>query len=246
MTADKSLPFNCSKKIRQQKRLKLLNFLGLPSFDLIFVTETWLYQDIEVCKVFPLLNKHSIFAKRDRSGGENSGVLKEDKNDFNFNYSELNLIFDQTLKNGQSNDSAVDFSFLSIKSHIYCHMFLGIYNRATVSPYGIEANLLADWISSCRANLITMFPTLSPFWGTSISMIFVRQQLLVIMITPKVSRYKLIKLISKPLFLSLLVRLVAFWINFLIPILSDSIVMWTLNSIPFLALFLLLNLPISY
>ena len=45
---------NAQSVISLQQRLKLLNFLSLDSPDLVFVTETWLYPEIEDSEVCPL------------------------------------------------------------------------------------------------------------------------------------------------------------------------------------------------
>ena len=90
--------------------MKLLNFVNLHSPDLIFVTETWLYPKIEDSEVFPLKCSYSINAGRDRSGGEHGGVFIAGWRDFKFNYSELILKNDQTLKIGHSNNFVVAIS----------------------------------------------------------------------------------------------------------------------------------------
>ena len=139
---------NAQSVISLQQRLKLLNFLSLHSPDLVFVTETWLYPEIEDSEVCPLKCNYSIIARQDRSGGEHGGVLVAAKKDFCFNYSDLTQKIGRNMKIGQINDFAVAISITTIQGS---HLFLLIYNPPSTSPYRIEANLLADWISSCYA-----------------------------------------------------------------------------------------------
>ena len=128
--------------------MKLLNFLSVHSPDIVFITETWIYPKIEDSEVFPLNCNYSIIARRDRSDGDHGGVLIATKKDFSYNYSDLTKEIDKTLKIGHINDFAVA---ISIDTLLSSHMFLLIYNPPSTSPYRIEANLLADWISSCHA-----------------------------------------------------------------------------------------------
>ena len=157
---------NVQSKISLQQRLKLLNFSSVQLLDLISVTETWLYPEIEVSETFPLKCNNSLIARRDHFGGEHGGVLNAAKKDFSFNYSDLTLKIDHTLKIGEINDFAVAISIQS------SHMFLLIYNPTSTSPYRTEVNLLVDRISSWHAefdfpptmlNSIKMFSTPSPF-----------------------------------------------------------------------------------
>ena len=135
--------------------MKLLNFLNFHSIDSIFVTETWLYPEIEHSELFPRNFNYPIIARRDRSGGEHDGVLIAAKKDFSFNYSELTLKIDQNLRIGLINDFAVAVSIVSIQSS---HMFLLIYNPPSALLYRIEGKLLADRISSCHAKFVDNVP----------------------------------------------------------------------------------------
>ena len=137
---------NAQSVISLQQRLKLLNFLSFHSPDLVFVTETWLYPEIEDSEVCPLNCNYSIIARRDRSGGEHGGVLIAAKKDFCFNYSDLTHTIDRNMKIGQINDFAVAISITTTQDS---HLFLLIYNPPSTSPYRIEASLLTDCISSC-------------------------------------------------------------------------------------------------
>ena len=136
--------------ISLQQRLKLLNFLDLHSPDSVFVAETWLYLDIEDSEVIPLNCNHSTIARQDRSGGEHGSVFNAAEKDFSFNYS------GQTLKIGQINNFAVGISIVSIQNS---HMYLLIYNPPSVSLYRLEANHLADLISSCHVKFGNNVPT---------------------------------------------------------------------------------------
>ena len=78
-------------------------------------------------------------------------------------------------------------------------------------------------------------------------MMFVGRKSLVIVITPKVSCYKLSTLISIPLFQSLLLSLVELWLYFLLPVLNYSMLSYSygLSSLSdHYLIFALLNLPI--
>ena len=97
--------------------------------------------------MFPLNWHKSFNAKRDRSGGEHGCVLITAKNDFSFNNSDLTLEKDANLKIGQVNNFAVAISIVSVQSP---DTFLLIYNPLSTLPHEIEANFLADWISSCH------------------------------------------------------------------------------------------------
>ena len=120
-----------------------------------FLTEHWLYPKIEDSEVFPLICNYSFIARRDRSGEEHGGVLIAAKKDFSFNRSDVTLKSDQTLKVGRISDFAVGISIVSIQSS---YKFPLIYNPPLTVPDGIEANNLADLISSCSVIMVIFLP----------------------------------------------------------------------------------------
>ena len=156
----KSCLLNAQSVISLQQRLKLLNFLSLHSPDLVFVTETCSYPEIEDSEVCPLKCNYSIIARQDRSGGEHSGVLVAAKKDFCFNYSDLTQKIGRNMKIGQKNDFAVTISNTTIQGfHLF--LFFTIHHR----HLHIESKRTFWLIGSRRVmlNLKSIISALSPF-----------------------------------------------------------------------------------
>ena len=90
MTADENLPLECTKCYQSPATIETTQFHKFPlTWFGFFVTETWLYPEIEDSEVCPIKCNYSIIARQDRSGGEHGGVLVAAKKDFCFNYSDL-------------------------------------------------------------------------------------------------------------------------------------------------------------
>ena len=95
--------------------------------------------------MFALKFNYLINARQDCFDDEHCGVFIPAKKDFSFNYCDLTLKIDETLKNGRINICTITISIVSIRSF---HMFLLTYNPPSTLLYRTAANFLTDWNSS--------------------------------------------------------------------------------------------------
>ena len=129
--------------------------LGQPKADMSrprpllirFATE-W---DARKClsKSYRLKNYHErIFISQSLNKEDQATKRKLLQKRYGFNYSDLTQNIGRIVKIDKINNFAVTISITTIQGS---HLFLLINNPPSTSPYRIEANLLADWISSCYA-----------------------------------------------------------------------------------------------
>ena len=131
---------NAQSLITSTQRLKLRNFLLSNNIDLLFITETWLYDEIENHEIFPASGYH-VLMRIDRTSGAHGGVLIAVRVSL-----ELSIL---------SSFSYSDFCCsIIINFHKAFYSFLLIYNPPQTSLFRVDSSVLVEAMFNHRDEVV--------------------------------------------------------------------------------------------
>ena len=131
---------NCRSTLSLSKRHKLAKLLSLNSFFLVFLTETWLDENISDSEIF-LGSSYTIISRSDRPQGQHGGILIAVSNHCG------STLVDISLKQ-------YPFSVGCCLSETELKLFILIYNPPSTSDYKVDVAQIIECIHAYQKTLV--------------------------------------------------------------------------------------------
>ena len=133
---------NCQSICSIEKRQNLNKLCTVNTVSLVFLTETWLSNDVVNSEVF-LGNSFTVISRSDRSFGSHGGVLIGASNDVNLNIMDVSIV-------------DYEFSVACVVVDVKLICFVLIYFPPSTSEYRIDCKVLTSCLHSYNTKFATM------------------------------------------------------------------------------------------